>query len=160
MKSFLLKISQCHLLTYLGRLAQLALWQVSHVYGKDSVEAIIKVSKSVSALCKLYSLSRSIFLSHCPTVGGRTGRALEREGREDETQQADEHTHHTYPEKKYTKRYFHSLMHIGEREIKAHFKNAHSPITAYNFPCALKEYCNTPLCFGCWNTQQHRLILI
>lgn len=63
MKSFLPKICRYHLLRYLRRLAQLALRQPSHVYGKTSLEAIIKVSKSVSALCKL-SLLRLI----CPSL--------------------------------------------------------------------------------------------
>lgn len=57
MKSLLLKISQCHLLTNLGRLAQLPLWQPSQVYGTSSLEVIVKVSKSGFALCKLHSLN-------------------------------------------------------------------------------------------------------
>lgn len=57
MKSFLLKISQCHLLTNLGRLAQLPLWQPSQVYVENSLEVIVKVSKSALALRRLPSFN-------------------------------------------------------------------------------------------------------
>lgn len=43
MESFLLKISQCHLLTDLGRLAQLPLQQASQVYGESSGEVVSKL---------------------------------------------------------------------------------------------------------------------
>lgn len=43
MESFLLKISQCHLLTDLGRWAQLPLWQASQVYGESSLEVVSKL---------------------------------------------------------------------------------------------------------------------
>lgn len=57
MKSFLLKISECHLLTNLGRLAQLPLWQPSQVYVENSLEVIVKVSKSGFARCRLNSFN-------------------------------------------------------------------------------------------------------
>lgn len=57
MKSFLLKISECHLLTNLGRLAQLPLWQPSQVYVENSLEVIVKVSKSGFALSRLNSFN-------------------------------------------------------------------------------------------------------
>lgn len=43
MESFLLKIAQCHLLTDLGRLAQLPLRQASQVYGESSGEVFSKL---------------------------------------------------------------------------------------------------------------------
>lgn len=79
MKSSLLKICRCHLLTYLGRSAQLALWKPSHVYGKDSLAAIIKVSKSVSALCKLSLLSQIGPPLYFSAIKGRAERALRRD---------------------------------------------------------------------------------
>lgn len=69
MQSFLLKISWCHLLTYLGRLAQLVLWQLSQVHGKNSLETIIKVSKSGFGLCKVYSSFDLPFSSTAPQLG-------------------------------------------------------------------------------------------
>lgn len=69
------------------------------MYGKDSLEAAIKVSKSVSALCRLYLLSLILPSLCCPAIRERAGRILSDE-KEDETNKADKHVHNTDMEKK------------------------------------------------------------
>ena len=58
------------------------------MYGKDSLEAAIKVSKSVSDLCRLYLLSLILPSFLCPAIRERAGRILGDE-REDETNEAE-----------------------------------------------------------------------
>lgn len=130
MKSFLLKISQCHLLTNLGRLAQLPLWQPSQVYVENSQEVIVKVSKSGLALCRLNSFNLTPpCLSLLSNWGKRQKNSQERQEKECKAYEIDMHKHNAGMEK-YANRCFHSLIHLSKREIKAYGDNAHFPIIA------------------------------
>lgn len=70
------------------------------MYGKDSLEDAIKVSKSVSALCRLYLLSLILPFLCCPAIRERAGRILS-DKREDETNEADMHLYNSDLEKNY-----------------------------------------------------------
>lgn len=75
---------------------------------------------------------------------------------------------HNADMEKYANRCFHSLIHLGKREIKAFGDNAHFPITAYG-ACALSSS-DIPLCldtgiifiidsFSTWNKSSVLLAL-